>query len=121
MAEVYVSYGILLIVVTLAASAHLMLKVGMTQVGRVGTEELRAPAELLSGMLSNPLILVATLLYAGSFIAWTIILSRLQLSQAYPALSITYLIIPLGSWFTNLSLRYIGWGLSRLWLGSCWC
>ena len=93
-----VSYGIILIVVTLGASAHLMLRAGMDQVGRVGAEQLSQPISLLTSVLTNPLVLTAVPLYAASFVAWTVVLSRLQLSLAYPGLAMTYVLIPLASW-----------------------
>jgi drug/metabolite transporter (DMT)-like permease len=77
----------------------------MTQVGRVGSDELREPFRLAVTILRNPVILAAVPLYAGSFVAWTIILSRMQLSVAYPTLAMLYLIIPVASWlFLNESV-----------------
>ena len=92
-----VSFGILLAVVASAASAHLMLRVGMSQVGRIGADELQEPIKLASSIVRNPLVLGALPLYAGSFLAWIMVLSRLRLSLAYPALAMTYIVIPLAS------------------------
>ena len=96
--DILTSIAILLSVVALAASAHLMLKVGMSQTGRIGSEELREPIKLLLHTFSNPLVLGAMPLYAASFVAWAITLSRIQLSHAYPAMATTYVLIPLASW-----------------------
>jgi drug/metabolite transporter (DMT)-like permease len=80
----------------------------MTQVGRVGSDELREPFRLAVTILRNPVILAAVPLYAGSFVAWTIILSRIQLSVAYPTLAILYLIIPVASWESVAALHWVG-------------
>lgn len=92
------SIAILAFVVITAASAHVMLRAGMAQVGAVGAEELGKPIALLSSMSTNPLVVVAVLTYALSFAAWTVALSRLNLSVAYPALAFMYVLIPLLSW-----------------------
>lgn len=92
------SLGIVLVDVVLAASAHLLLRAGMTQVGRVGADELRDPIRPAASMLRNPLILSSAPHYAAGFAGWTLVLSGLQLSVAFPALAMTYVLIPIASW-----------------------
>ena len=105
------SLGILLVVVLMATSAHLLLRAGMVQVGRVGAEELRDPIRVAFSMLSNPKILGAGPLYAGSFLAWTVALSRVQLSVAFPVLAMTYVIVPVASWAVlHESVTAMHWG-----------
>ena len=100
----------LTVVVALAVTAHVLLKVGMDDVGRIGSDELQSPVGLVVSMLSNSLVVVALPLYASSFVAWTIALSRLQLSVAYPALSMTYFLIPIASWaLLNESISVMHW------------
>ena len=91
------SVAMLLGVVALAATGHLLLREGMLQVGRVGARELQQPLDLVVSMVTNPLILVALPLYAAGFVGWAIVLSRLQLSLAYPALASMYVVIPLAA------------------------
>jgi drug/metabolite transporter (DMT)-like permease len=43
-------------------------------------------------------LLLAVPLYATSFIGWAVVLSRFNLSLAYPALAVTYVLIPLIAW-----------------------
>lgn len=92
------SWAAVLATVAMAAAAHLMLKAGMNDVGRVGAEQLREPVRLLASLLTTPMILVAVPVYVGSFVAWIIVLSRLQLSLAYPVLALNYVLIPLAAW-----------------------
>ena len=79
-----VSAGSLLFVVALATVAHLTLKAGMDQVGRIEGSELLDPIQVVVSILTTPLVLIAMPLYFGSFLAWTVALSRLELSLAYP-------------------------------------
>ena len=85
-------------VAAMTAAAHLLLKEGMTDVGRVGADQIAQPLRLLTDVLAKPLIIVALILYGSSFVGWIVVLSRLQLSLAYPTLALMYVFIPLGSW-----------------------
>ena len=92
------SFLVLVATVATAASAHLLLKVGIGRVGTIGVEQAKDPLGLLGLLLGDPRFLLALVLYALSFVAWLVVLSRLNLSLAYPALAMTYAIIPLASW-----------------------
>ena len=92
------SYLILFAVVAASAIAHILLKMGMNQVGEVGLEQVRNPARLAASLLTTPAIIPAVLIYVLSFVGWVLVLSRLQLSLAYPALALTYVLIPLAAW-----------------------
>ena len=105
------SLGVLVLVVVMATSAHLLLRAGMTQVGRIGADEVRDPVHVITSMLKNPLILGAAPLYAAGFVGWTVALSRLPLTVAYPALAMTYVLIPLASWAVlQESVTAMHWG-----------
>ena len=105
------SLGILLVVVLMATSAHLLLRTGMSQVGRLGADEIRDPIRIAFNMLRNPLIMGAVPLYAGGFVGWTVALSRLPLSVAYPVLAMTYVLIPVASWAVlHESVTAMHWG-----------
>ena len=104
------SLAILVGVVTVGAAGHLLLREGMLQVGRVGVEELQNPFDLIFSMLSNPLILIAIPLYGAGFAGWAIVLSRLRLSLAYPALASMYVVIPIAAWaISNESITAAHW------------
>jgi len=92
------SYLILIAVVVASALAHILLKVGMNQVGEVGLDQLKAPARLVASLFATPSIVAAVPIYALSFVGWVFVLSRLRLSLAYPALALTYVVIPLVAW-----------------------
>ena len=83
---------LILINVLVGSIGQLMLKSGMIQVGRVGVAEISRPLATLATVFTNPFILLALPLYGGALLMWLIVLSRLQLSFAYPFLALNYVI-----------------------------
>jgi multidrug transporter EmrE-like cation transporter len=92
---------------------QIFLKFGMRQVGQITLFELKNNTlSVLLSILSNPWILLAIPLYVGGFIFWLIILSKFNLSFAYPFLALSFVMVPL------LSLLILGEHISILrWTG----
>ncbi len=106
------SFLIIILVAATAASAHILLKIGMNDVGEINSESIKAPAKLISNLLSTPVILAAIPVYAVSNIGWIVVLSRLNLSVAYPFLASLYIFIPV------LSMLFLSESLStQHWIG----
>ena len=84
--------------ILIGATGQMCLKIGMTQIGRIGAEQVSRPVDTLVKIFTRPLILAALPLYAAGFIVWTVVLSRLNLSFAYPLFALSYVIIPILSW-----------------------
>jgi hypothetical protein len=78
--------------ILIGSVGQLMFKSGMMQVGRIGVVEISRPLATLGIVFTNPYILLALPLYVGALIMWLIVLSRLQLSFAYPFLALNYVI-----------------------------
>ena len=78
--------------ILIGSVGQLMFKSGMMQVGRIGVGEISRPLATLGMVFTNPYILLALPLYAAALIMWLIVLSRLQLSFAYPFLSMAYVV-----------------------------
>jgi multidrug transporter EmrE-like cation transporter len=60
-----------------------------------GQPPMRSPHELLAAaprLLTSPMFLLALALYGISVLNWLIVLSRVELSVAYPAMSIAYVL-----------------------------
>ena len=89
------SFLIIIAVAATAATAHILLKTGMNEVGSIGSEELKSPIKLVAQLLSTPAIVAAIPVYAVSNIGWLLVLSRLNLSVAYPVLAMLYVAIPI--------------------------
>lgn len=83
------------VVVGVAVVGQLCLKVTMSRVGYLGIDRLLMPMEWLPRLLATPQILIAIPLYAVGFVVWLIVLSRTEVSFAYPLLSAAYVFIPL--------------------------
>jgi drug/metabolite transporter (DMT)-like permease len=76
--------------ILIGSVGQLLFKSGMMQVGRIGVGEVSRPLATLGMVFTNPYILLALPLYGAALIMWLIVLSRLQLSFAYPFLSLAY-------------------------------
>jgi multidrug transporter EmrE-like cation transporter len=107
--------------VLLNAVAQLLLKAGA---GSLAGVELRASnAMLIAGrMLFSVPILAGLACYALSVVVWILALSRVEVSVAYPMLSVGYVVNALAAWWLfgeNLSgarLAGIGVILLGVWL-----
>ena len=85
---------IILLVTATAATAHILLKIGMNEVGEINSDSIKTPGILIKQLLSTPAVLAAIPVYAVSNIGWLIVLSKLNLSVAYPFLASLYIFIP---------------------------
>lgn len=86
-----VSFGLVLLGVLLNAAAQLCLKAGTNAVGHfafTGTNLLPVGWKLAT----QPFILTGLACYVVSVVVWIMALSRVQVSIAYPMLSIGYLV-----------------------------
>lgn len=87
-----------LVPVFIGVVGQLFLKTGMLQIGQFA---INGPV-LISTFLkvaTNFAVLFGLLLYAVSAVLWLIVLSRMELSFAYPLLSVGYILVLLCSWF----------------------
>ena len=101
---------IILLVTATAATAHILLKIGMNEVGEINSDSFKTPGILIKQLLSTPAILAAIPVYAVSNIGWLIVLSKLNLSVAYPFLASLYIFIPVLSMvFLSESLTLQHW------------
>ena len=89
------SFVIIILVAATAATAHILLKLGMNQVGEVNAEALKTPGKLIGQLVTTPAILAAIPVYAISNVGWLVVLSRLNLSVAYPFLASLYIFLPI--------------------------
>jgi drug/metabolite transporter (DMT)-like permease len=108
------SVPLILAAVVFGVGGQLTLKIGMTQVGRIGTDVLMQPLQLLVRVLTTPMVVGGLALYVVGAAVWLAVLSRVPLSLAYPVLALSYVFTPLLAWMIlgeNLtSLRWLGVG-----------
>jgi multidrug transporter EmrE-like cation transporter len=105
------AFFLLLIAISMSTTGELMLKTGMNRVGVLHlTVDQFIPT--LIRAFTNPFVLVGFALIFGGSIFWLAVISRVELSWAYPMLSLGYVLVVLLSWlFLNESvtpLRLIG-------------
>lgn len=91
------SFALIITGVLLNAAAQLMLKAGADRVGPIALDgpSLLGAARALA--ISLP-IAGGILCYAISVVVWIVALSRVEVSVAYPMLSIGYVVNALGAW-----------------------
>lgn len=92
-----VSFALILTGVLLNAAAQLLLKAGVERVGVIG---LSWNGIVSSGfrLALEPYILGGLLCYVVSVVVWILALSRVEVSIAYPMLSIGYVVTALAAW-----------------------
>ena len=114
-------FALILAGVLLNATAQLLLKAGA---GTLAGVELRASNALLiaTRMLSSMPIIAGLACYVLSVVVWILALARVEVSVAYPMLSIGYVVNAVAAWWLfgeNLSgarLAGIGVILVGVWL-----
>lgn len=82
--------------VTLTVMGQLLLKLGMKQVGQVPLGELAAK---LPSLVGNPRIVVGLGIYGFSAFLWMSAISRMDLSLAYPLISLGIVLVGVASVF----------------------
>ncbi len=77
--------------VVIGTAGQLLLKAGMNHVGEFAFSAHNIGPIALK-VLSSPFIILGTCCYALSLIVWLLVLSRAEVSYAYPLLSVGYVI-----------------------------
>ena len=80
----------ILFTVALVVAGQLLLKVGMQRVGAIEGEQLRAPLALVGRVAREPAVVLGFVIYGLSAIMWIYVLSRADLSFAFPFLALAY-------------------------------
>jgi multidrug transporter EmrE-like cation transporter len=104
--------GLVGLSVILSVCGQLVLKLGVTGVGTLNLVTAASLAQFFRQALSSPLVLLGFAMYGLSAVSWLIVLSRLDLSYAYPFLALNYVLIALVGRFVlgeDISLaRWVG-------------
>ncbi|MBP3819302.1 MAG: EamA family transporter [Butyrivibrio sp.] len=98
-----VSFGLIILGVTLNTVAQLCLKQGMVSMGAVSLE-LAGLLDFVIKAATSPFIMLGLSCYVASFAVWLVVLSRVEVSMAYPMLSIGYI--------ATAAFGYCFWGES---------
>ena len=87
----YKSLLLIFFSISLAVSGQLLLKAGMNQIGPITGEDLRAGALTVTKVATNMQVISGLFLYFLSAAIWLVVLSRVDLSFAYPMLGSSYI------------------------------
>jgi len=80
----------ILLAVALVVTGQIVLKLGMTRVGAIDRDRARTPATLLLDIAREPRVVGGLAIYGVSALLWLYVLSQVELSYAYPFLSLAY-------------------------------
>ncbi|MBI4322070.1 MAG: EamA family transporter [Chloroflexi bacterium] len=89
--------ALLLAAICMSVTGELLLKYGMNQVGDLSLH----PSNLMSSLIrafTSPFVLLGFAFVFGGSIFWLSVISRVQLSYAYPMLSLGYVLVVISSW-----------------------
>lgn len=85
--------------ISLAVGGQLLLKTGMNAIGPITGEEVRNGASTIVKVAANPQVVIGLMLYFVSAAVWLVVLSRVDLSFAYPLLGSSYIVVLIASRF----------------------
>jgi drug/metabolite transporter (DMT)-like permease len=104
----------------LGVIGQIIMKRGLAGLGALSLDPATLPATLLSVALNPMIVLGLAVTVSGTFF-WLILLSRVDLSYAYPFASLNYVLVLAGSWLVlgeRLSaVRLVG--VAAICLGVC--
>jgi drug/metabolite transporter (DMT)-like permease len=89
-----VTLGLLLVAVTASACAQLALKLGMSSPAVAAAANGGAKALFLA-VASSPLVWTGLAIYGSSVAVWLWILSKVDLSLAYPFVGVSFIVVML--------------------------
>jgi multidrug transporter EmrE-like cation transporter len=92
-ASTVISIAILLVSVVFATAGQLTLKAAMESIGRIGTAQVTDAGQTIARVVKEPLLWIGLLLFGISAIFWLVVLSRVDLSLAYPFVGISYIVV----------------------------
>ncbi|MGH2698281.1 MAG: EamA family transporter [Actinomycetota bacterium] len=97
-----ISVALLVLSVGFATAGQLMLKAAMNEVGRIGTVQVTEAGQTVLRAAKEPKLWLGLALFGISSMFWLVVLSRVDLSLAYPMVGLSYVVIVM---FAALLLR----------------
>ena len=88
-----ISFVLLIVSVGFATAGQITLKAAMESVGRIGTAQVSDAGATIGRAVREPLLWRGLVLFGVSALFWLIVLSRVELSIAYPFVGISYIVV----------------------------
>ena len=109
-------FVLVLFSVALSSGAQLLLKAGMTNdVVQRALASGRGMSQIIPSVVASPLILSGLATFTLSVVTWLLVLSRVDVSQAYPAVALGIMVTAFGGYFffgeALNSIRILGIGI----------
>jgi len=102
-----VNFLLLFVSISLAIVGQLLMKYGMMIIGTFSVKELLVK---FLPMIFQPYVFAGIMCFAVSSVFWLVVLSRIDLSLAYPLVSIGYIVVALfSSVFFSENITLIRW------------
>jgi len=86
------NFILVMVPIGMGVAAQILLKFGMLQFGKFSIDLAELPKTFFNIFL-NPYVLTGMTLYFLASLIWLVVLSRIELSFAYPLLSLGYIFI----------------------------
>ncbi len=90
------SWWLIAISIAAGVAGQTSIKLGLT--GSSGSAPIAGLLSVIMLILTSPLVLFGLILYGLGALTWIAVLSRLNLSYAYPFLALNFVLIALVSW-----------------------
>jgi multidrug transporter EmrE-like cation transporter len=104
------SLGLILLSVSSGVAGQVALKMGVTRVGAAAVES-AGPVSTLITAFRSPLVWLGLALYGLGALAWILVLTRMDLSLAYPFLALNFVLIAIVSrLFLGEAIPALRWG-----------
>jgi len=104
------SLGLILLSVASGVAGQLAIKAGVTRAGAAAVQA-AGPVSTLVTAFRSPLVWLGLALYGLGALAWILVLTRLDLSLAYPFLALNFVLIAIASrLFLGEAIPALRWG-----------
>jgi multidrug transporter EmrE-like cation transporter len=91
------TFSLIVTSILLGAFGQLSMKKGMAELGAMSVGLSTLTGNIVK-ILSSPFVLLGLFLYVVSTFFWLAVLSRVELSYAYPMISVGYVVVFILSW-----------------------
>jgi multidrug transporter EmrE-like cation transporter len=88
-----ISIALLFVSLVFATAGQITLKAAMESVGRIGSQQVNQAGQTILRAAKEPKLWVGLFLFGISALFWLVVLSRVDLSLAYPFVGISYVIV----------------------------
>ncbi|MGH2734426.1 MAG: EamA family transporter [Actinomycetota bacterium] len=107
-----ISLALLVVSVVFAVAGQFTLKTAMNEIGRIGVEQVSDAGDTIVRALKEPRLWLGLTLFGISAMFWLVVLSRVDLSVAYPMVGLSYVVVVLFARFflgeDVTPLRWVG-------------